>query len=55
MNERAFLFWDAPLIGWLQSEWAIFYTVKNALITVGCFSDFVLLHFYVLVHYFYYA
>lgn len=44
MNEQVFLFWDAPLIGWLQSEWAILHTVKKTLIIIlGYFSVFVLL------------
>lgn len=42
MNERVLLFWDAPLIGWLQSEWTIFHTVKKTtmIITFGYFSVF---------------
>lgn len=44
MNEQVSLFWEAPLIGWLQPEWAIFHTVKiTMLIIADSFYSFVLI------------
>lgn len=54
MNEQVFLIWDAPLIGWLQWECAIFYTVKkknndnNRLFSV--FLVFAILMHYIFTH-----